>query len=54
MDNYAAPARPIVEAMTAAALAEPARAVAFQGAPGANSHVAATEVFPDGLPLRTF
>jgi len=54
MENYAAPARPIVAGMTAAALAEPARAVAFQGAPGANSHVAATEVFPDGLPLPCF
>ncbi|WP_343528524.1 prephenate dehydratase [Sphingomonas sp.] len=54
MENYAAPARPIVEAMTDAALAEPARAVAFQGAPGANSHVAALEAFPDGLPLPCF
>ena len=54
MDNYATPARPIVEAMTQAALAEPARAVAFQGAPGANSHVAAIEAFPDGLPLPCF
>ena len=54
MDNYAAPARPIVEAMTQAALAQPARTVAFQGAPGANSHVAAIEAFPDGLPLPCF
>lgn len=54
MENYPAPARPIVAAMTEAALAEPARAVAFQGAPGANSHVAAREAFPDGLPLPCF
>ncbi len=54
MENYAAPARPIVEAMTNAALAEPHRAVAFQGAPGANSHVAAMEAYPDGLPLPCF
>ena len=54
MENFAAPARPIVAAMTAAAAAEPARAVAFQGAPGANSHVAAVEAFPDGLPLPCF
>jgi prephenate dehydratase len=54
MDNFAAPARPIVAGMTAAAAAEPDRAVAFQGAPGANSHVAAIEAFPDGLPLPCF
>jgi len=54
MENFAAPARPIVERMTAAAAAAPERAVAFQGAPGANSHVAATEAFPDGLPIPCF
>ncbi|KQO05667.1 prephenate dehydratase [Sphingomonas sp. Leaf242] len=54
MENFAAPARPIVARMTEAAAAEPARAVAFQGAPGANSHVAAVEAFPDGLPLPCF
>lgn len=54
MQSYAAPARPIVAAMTAAAAAQPDRAVAFQGAPGANSHVAALEAFPDGLPLPCF
>ena len=54
MENFAAPARPIVAAMAAAAGAEPTRAVAFQGAPGANSHVAATEAFPAGLPLPCF
>ncbi|WP_267394456.1 MULTISPECIES: prephenate dehydratase [unclassified Sphingomonas] len=54
MDSYAAPARPIVAAMTAAAAAAPDRAVSFQGAPGANSHVAALEAFPDGLPLPCF
>ncbi|WP_439571808.1 prephenate dehydratase [Sphingomonas sp.] len=54
MDNFAAPARPIVERMTQAALAEPRRAVAFQGAPGANSHMAALEAFPTGLPLPCF
>ena len=54
MENFAAPARPIVAAMTAAAAADPERAVAFQGAPGANSHVAAKEAFPDGLPLPCF
>ncbi len=54
MPDFAAPARPIVDRMTAAAAADPARAIAFQGAPGANSHVAATAAFPDGLPLPCF
>ncbi len=54
MENFAAPARPIVARMTEAAAADPDRAVAFQGAPGANSHVAAMEAFPDGLPLPCF
>lgn len=54
MENFAVPARPIVAWMTEAAAADPARAVAFQGAPGANSHVAAVEAFPDGLPLPCF
>jgi prephenate dehydratase len=54
MENFAAPARPIVAAMTAAAAENPERAVAFQGAPGANSHVAAVEAFPEGLPLPCF
>jgi prephenate dehydratase len=54
MENFAAPARPIVAAMAAAAAAEPDRAVSFQGAPGANSHVAAIEAFPNGLPLPCF
>ncbi|MGY4399105.1 prephenate dehydratase [Sphingomonas sp. UYAg733] len=54
MENFAAPARPIVAMMTEAAAAAPERAVAFQGAPGANSHVAAMEAFPDGLPLPCF
>ena len=54
MQNFAAPARPIVAAMADAAAKEPGRAVAFQGAPGANSHVAVQECFPDGLPLPCF
>ena len=54
MENYAAPARPIVARMIADAKADPARAVAFQGAPGANSHLAAIEAFPDGLPVPCF
>jgi prephenate dehydratase len=54
MASYPTPALALVEAMTAAAAADPARAVAFQGAPGANSHRAALEVMPDGLPLPCF
>ncbi len=54
MENFAGPARPIVGTMTLAAAADPTRAVAFQGAPGANSHVAVVEAFPDGLPLPCF
>lgn len=54
MENYPAPARRLVEQMAEAAAADPARAVAFQGAPGANSHIAAIEHFPDGLPLPCF
>lgn len=54
MASYPKPALALVEAMTVAAAADPARAVAFQGAPGANSHRAANEVMPDGLPLPCF
>ena len=54
MENFAAPARPIVADMIAHASAEPGRTVAFQGAPGANSHIAVREAFPDGLPLPSF
>lgn len=54
MENFAAPARPIVASMIALAAAHPDRAVAFQGAPGANSHVAAVQAFPDGLPVPCF
>jgi len=54
MENFAAPARPIVARMTEAAAAEPSRAVSFQGAPGANSHIAVLEALPDALPLPCF
>jgi len=54
MDRYPAPARPIVAAMLADCAAEPERAVSFQGAPGANSHIAVSEAFPDALPMPCF
>src|SRR5688500_4471254 len=54
MDSYPEPALALVEEMRDAAASDPARAVAFQGAPGANSHRAALEWAPDGLPLPCF
>ena len=54
MHSFPAPALALVEKMAASAAAEPARAIAFQGAPGANSHRAALEYAPDCLPLPCF
>jgi prephenate dehydratase len=54
MQNFAAPAQALAATMAAAAAAQPERAVAYQGAPGANSHLAARQAFPDGLPLPCF
>ncbi|HOB12962.1 MAG TPA: prephenate dehydratase [Novosphingobium sp.] len=54
MQSYPAPALARVEEMTAAAAADPARAIAFQGAPGCNGHRAALEYDPGCLPLPCF
>ena len=54
MSSYPAPAARLVERMAEAARADPLRAIAFQGAPGANSHRAALEAAPDCLPLPCF
>ena len=54
MDNYPEPARRLVSEMVVAAEGRPEQAVAFQGAPGANSHRAVIERFPDGLPYPCF
>ena len=54
MDSFPAPALALVVEMRRAAAADPARAVAFQGAPGANSHRAALEWAPGGAPLPCF
>ena len=54
MQNYPVPAQALVAEMTAACEADPARAVSFQGAPGANSHKAVLEAFPNALPLPCF
>ena len=54
MESFAAPALALVDQMTRAAAEETDRAIAFQGAPGANSHKAALEWEPDCLPLPCF
>ncbi|MDE2596205.1 MAG: prephenate dehydratase [Sphingomonadales bacterium] len=54
MHSFPQPALALVEQMAAAAAADPARAVALQGAPGCNSHRAALEYAPDCLPLPCF
>jgi len=54
MQIYPEPAREMVSRMTAAAAERPAQAVAFQGAPGAYSHLATRQVFPEGLALPCF
>lgn len=54
MENYPEPARRLVSDMIVAAEGRPEQAVAFQGAPGANSHRAVIERFPDGLPYPCF
>ena len=54
MRSFPEPALAIVDELRKAAQAEPARAIAFQGSPGANSHRAALEARPDDLPLPCF
>ncbi|NIJ08270.1 prephenate dehydratase [Sphingomonas vulcanisoli] len=54
MESYPAPAREMVAALTAAAAERPFEAVAFQGAPGCNSHIAANTVFPGAAPLPCY
>ena len=54
MHSFPAPAKPIADAMRAAAAQHRERAIAFQGSPGANSHQAAKEADPEGLPLPCF
>jgi prephenate dehydratase len=51
MSRYPPPAEALVRDMVARAAADPARAVAFQGAPGAYSHQAVRELFPDRIAL---
>jgi prephenate dehydratase len=54
MHSFPAPALALVEQMSAAAAQDSAHAIAFQGAPGANSHRAALEFDPGCLPLPCF
>ncbi|GGC33918.1 prephenate dehydratase [Novosphingobium marinum] len=54
MHSFPAPALALVEEMAAAAMSDPARALALQGAPGSNSHRAAIEYDADCLPLPCF
>ncbi len=54
MDIFAEPARELVEQMCLAAEDDSARAISFQGAPGANSHRAVMEWAPESLPLPCF
>ena len=54
MGSYSASAQRLVDSMTAAALAEPARGLALQGAPGANSDLAAREYDANSLPMPCY
>ena len=54
MYSYPKIARERAENMARAAKLEPERGLAFQGAPGANSYLAALEYDPKGLPLPCF
>ena len=54
MHSFPAPALALVEHMAALAAANPARAMAYQGAPGANSHRAALEYARDCAVLPCF
>ena len=54
MHSFPQPALALVSEMTLAAKADPARAVAFQGAPGCNGHRAALEYDAACLPLPCF
>ncbi len=54
MLSYSPSAQKLVDAMVAAASADPARAMAYQGAPGANSDIAVREYDADALPLPCY
>jgi prephenate dehydratase len=54
MGSYSPSAQRLVDQMAAAAAADPARAFAFQGAPGANSDIAVRQYDADALPLPCY
>jgi prephenate dehydratase len=54
MHSFPEPAVALVDEMTRAAAADPARALALQGAPGCNGHRAALEYDTNCLPLPCF
>lgn len=54
MQSYPQIARLMVEDMAQAAAALPQQTIAFQGAPGAYSHIAAQQFAPDWLPLPCY
>ncbi len=54
MGSYSPSAQALVDAMTAAAAIDPERAMAFQGAPGANSDIAVRRYDPEALPLPCY
>ncbi|MGI8943654.1 MAG: prephenate dehydratase [Qipengyuania sp.] len=54
MRKFAQPALAMVDSMRAAAADDPARAIAFGGAPGCNSHQAAMQFAPEALPLPCY
>jgi prephenate dehydratase len=54
MSSYSPSAQWLVDTMVAAAAADPARTIAFQGAPGANSHLAVQEYDPRAHPLPCY
>ena len=54
MHSFPPAALVLGERLAKDAARDPARAIAFQGAPGANSHRAAIDHAPDGLPLPCF
>ena len=54
MHSFPPAALALVEEYAAAAARDPAHTIAFQGAPGANSHRAVTEYAADALPLPCF
>jgi prephenate dehydratase len=54
MGSYSPSAQKLVDRMVAAAAADPAQAMAFQGAPGANSDIAVREYDAAALPLPCY